>query len=358
MSVRLSPRTALAAALVALAACGGSDPNAGGQPFNAATTNTTVAAVNGALESPQMNAFRALSATFGPALGATQSPVVTALQEATSEGPARGAFGSARALTQLAAAAATGIPTVARGKTFEWSTQLNRYVAGSRAGAPAAGVRFILYSAGPGDRTPTLPLAEIGRVDLIDESNGNAIRFRIIGVAGQVEFLNYLVSGTGSNDNGTFTVAGSVRNGNDAVDFTVNATFTLNAQLVGRVRAEYTINVPSRQYTSTATVVVDFGAQGLTGVSYGVQMTVGGTNIAVSGAITSPSAPALTLEVRVNSALFATISTGANGITVAGANGRTLTTDERQAIEKVGDLVDRTSQLLDELLAPVEALLG
>ena len=59
----------------------------------------------------------------------------------------------------------------------------------ARTGAPANGVRFILYEVGPITREPGA--TEIGYVDLLDESSTLAYVIRVLAVTGGVERINY-----------------------------------------------------------------------------------------------------------------------------------------------------------------------
>lgn len=129
------------------------------------------------------------------------------------------------------------IPSEYLGTTFEWNSQTDQYEPGLRSGAPANGVRFILY-----DGISTLE--EIGHLDFIDASN-----FAVVPVAVDVtlsiditdlgEVLHYRITGSASDTGGTLLVDGFLSDGTDQLDFDFNfsgtdatgsnAVFTLTA---------------------------------------------------------------------------------------------------------------------------------
>ena len=60
------------------------------------------------------------------------------------------------------------IPDAVTGTTFEWNADSAGYVATAREGAPANGIRFIVYAIDPLTGDPVLPLVETGYVDIMD----------------------------------------------------------------------------------------------------------------------------------------------------------------------------------------------
>ena len=121
--------------------------------------------------------------------------------------PASVSFGTLGGAISLALADAGGavrvadlsvIPQVALGRTFEFDTIADRYAAGQRTGAPANGVRFVLYAVDPVTEALVFPLVETGYADLT----------RVV-------------------TNPTILVAGFARNGIDSLTFTLASTISL-----------------------------------------------------------------------------------------------------------------------------------
>ncbi len=129
------------------------------------------------------------------------------------------------------------IPPEFEGVTFEWNSQTGQYEPGLREGAPANGVRFILY-----DGISTL--IEIGHLDFIDASNFtvNPVAVDVtmsIVISDVGEVLHYRITGSASDTGGTLLVDGFLSDGTDQLDFDFNfsgteatgasAVFTLTA---------------------------------------------------------------------------------------------------------------------------------
>ena len=66
-------------------------------------------------------------------------------------------------------------PSDVLGKTFVWDTQTSAYVMGTATGAPATGIRIVLYFTNAGTGEPFLPLSPIGSLDLTDKSTPRQI---------------------------------------------------------------------------------------------------------------------------------------------------------------------------------------
>jgi len=72
-----------------------------------------------------------------------------------------------RALVSLAGVRAAAIPDGAKGKTFVYDVGSHAYIIDVTAtGAPANGVRYVLYQWGAGTGAPALPLTRIGYVEI------------------------------------------------------------------------------------------------------------------------------------------------------------------------------------------------
>ncbi len=208
MRVLQSPKhsvTLLAAVCLALTACGDSGP---GGEFNPAGATADIQAVNATFASPVFGSFATFSQHFDAAIGT--GPVVSASAEAfnfrraTNAGELRAA--AARNAHKVAAllrksstgtsfnATRAGIPPEVAGKTFEYSA--GSYVATGRTGAPANGVRFIIYAVHPVTFEPVEPLNEVGYVQITDLSGSNTQAARVAVVSNAITYLDYTVTAT------------------------------------------------------------------------------------------------------------------------------------------------------------------
>jgi hypothetical protein len=344
-----------AAASVALSGCGDSGPEA---PFNPSGTSGDLAAVSATFESATFASFAWFAPSFDAALAG--SPVVSAsasafnFRRATNAGELRAAaVRSAKRLAELAPKAAHGsfsassaaIPSDIAGKTFEYSG--GAYVATARTGAPANGVRFILYAVDPVTFLPHEPLVETGYVQITDQSGSNNLAARVVVVSGTTTYLDYTVRITSTITSGQVTVAGYVTDGTNRANINIQSTVTSASGLT----LLYTVTVPTRGVSINLTMT----ATGLDQQSGTIDINLGvsGPNgsILMSGTFTETSG---TLTVRVNGDDFATItSTG----TISGADGQPLADEDISALEDVFGITDQAFASFDEMFMPVGAFM-
>ncbi|MFW6084888.1 MAG: hypothetical protein ACODAA_06715 [Gemmatimonadota bacterium] len=103
------------------------------------------------------------------------------------------------------------LPPELRGATLEWDEEVGGYLAGERPGAPAGGLRFIVY-----DRSAT-SLPEIGFVDVVDTAEADVSSRTVHLLKDEVTRLDYLLE----DGAGDVTAAGFVTDGSRRVDFDV-----------------------------------------------------------------------------------------------------------------------------------------
>lgn len=84
-----------------------------------------------------------------------------------------------QARAELSGSTAAVIPAPLLGKTMEYSVGQGRYVVGERTGAPANGVRFVLYAVDPLTEDIVTPLVETGYVDLTRTVTGQVATARV-----------------------------------------------------------------------------------------------------------------------------------------------------------------------------------
>jgi hypothetical protein len=352
----------LAAAALALSGCG-SDPSAPTVPFNPAGASADLEAVSTTFESPVFTSFSTLSVLFDAALGGT--PLVSATAAAldvhgggtTGElqlAAARSAERIARIVPRPAAgsfsASSAAIPAEFLGKTFVYSG--GSYVVSAQTGAPANGVRFVLYALDLVTLLPALPLDPTGHVDLIDLSLGSTAAARVIVVSGTTTYLDYRVSATSTATSGGVTVLGFITDGSTQASFNLRATLTLDAGLT----LSYSLGVPERDFSINLTMT----ASGLDPVASNIAVILDmrGQNgwIRLTGEFNATGA---TLNVAINGTLFATITstTGAEPV-ITGADGQPLAQDELDALQRVFDFADGSFAAFDEMVAPVGTFIG
>ena len=132
--------------------------------------------------------------------------------------------------------AAALFPPDALGKTFVWDTTAKGYVASNDPGAPANGVRFVIYATNGGlliPVEPSLPLTPLGYVDLTDRSaGGNSVMgITLVGTEGgaATTYADYTLTVPAGTIASTLALAGFVSDGVNRLDLTSAFTSTLSA---------------------------------------------------------------------------------------------------------------------------------
>ena len=353
--LQCTPRsvTLLAAMSIALGACGDSGPSV---PFNPTGTSADVEAVNSAFSSPTFGSFSTFSVYFDAALGG--APLVSSaaqafnFRRATSGGELRAA--ATRNAQRVAAltkavhgsfnAAVAAIPAEVAGKTFEFDG--TSYLPTDRTGAPANGVRFIIYAVNPVTLEPALPLNEVGYVELTDLSGSSTQAARVVVVSGETTYLDYTVTASATLSGGRVTVVGYVTDGTNRANVNLRSTISETAGLT----LLYSLDVPQRDVS----IDLSMSSSGFDQTAIiGINLSMSGPNgvLSMAGQF---SAAGGTLTVRVNGDEFATItSSGAAEPVITGADGQPLTDEDAAALRRIFDLTGDAFISFDAMILPV-----
>ena len=353
--------TLMAAACVALSACGGdSGPEA---PFNPTGTTEDIQAVNDAFGSPAFASFSTFSLYFDAALGT--APLVSGSTEAfkfrraTSAGEIRAA--AARNARRVAAlmkkqthssfsASVAAIPSEVAGKTFEYNG--TDYVPTDRTGAPSNGVRFIIYAVNPITYQPVLPLAEVGYVQLQDLSGTTTQAARVIVVSNNITYLDYTVSATATTSGGRITVAGYVTDGQTRANLSLLSTVNEAAGLT----LSYSIDVPQRDVSIDLTMSTNGLDPETSTISIDLAMSGPNGTVSMAGDFTGTGG---TITVRVNGDLFANVvSSGAGEPAITGADGQPLTAEDEAAFQNIFALTGDAFTTFDVMLLPISIFMA
>ena len=349
----------VAAAALALTGCGDSGPDV---PFNPAGTAGDLEAFNSTFESSTFASFSTFSLMFDAAL-APAVPVVSAsaaaldIRAANKEGMRAAAVRSAERLSSVLAAGSksgmsasmAAVPAAAVGKTFIYSG--GEYVVSARTGAPANGVRFILYAVDPVTFAPVEPVVETGYVDLIDLSSGSTSSARVRVVSGETEYLNYTVTVTNTSSGGRINVIGYITDGTQQANLSLRAALTFT----GGLTLTYGADVPTRDFSIDLTLT----ATGLDAENATIEVTMdvrGGNGwIQMTGQFDQAGG---TLSVSVSGHHFATITqVGAGAPVITGTEGQPLTDDDIIALEGIFYITNGAFAAFDQLFLPVGAFI-
>lgn len=379
MSVSHTLRALAGLTLAALTAC--SENTGPARLANPATTAATINAVDSVFSVPTIDAFTSIGDLMDPSVGLGQAAnLVMATQPEAPRPWASGYAGAAQRFRSFGTLSLSPsntlglIPDELKGKTFEWDVTLHHYVVTDRPGAPASGVRFILYAINPITRRPAEPLVEVGYVDLIDLSTETSRSLQIVvaGVGGTPEYVNYTVAGTVTPGQFTASANGFLWNGEtgDAskrLEFDLAATLTLTSFTF---TASLTLDHPAVTITETTTA---------TKSDAGVILTIDFTlvepdqKVQLIGSVTVTDDDRETdghreggpgrhdddgivtadLQVLVNDQLFATIKGTAPDIEILGADGQPLSEEELRALRELFRFPARVFSFFQDLLHPV-----
>jgi hypothetical protein len=346
-------RSLPAVALAALVAGCGKDSTAPDAPFDPAGTSADVSAMESSFDSPAMAAFASaggsISAVLGesPAAAAVKAAPTKALVTRGMQGERRYAAAIAQAYVRPAGGIAPSLSTAAipaqyLGVTFVYNADTDQYEASELTGAPANGVRFLVYAVNGITGVPVEPLVQVGYADIVTTETANSATVRITLVSAGVTFLDYSVGATGSSSAITVTVSGFVTNGDDRVNFDLDTqlssnTVTLDYSLMVPTRGGFRIDFEATANGTTATTALQ--ARGPHGT-----VTISGTQGTTAG----------TFDIEVNGELFATVTTSQGGDPViTGADGQPLTQAELEALEALFYVFIEGFDFFEDLLDPI-----
>ncbi len=346
--------TAASLAIALLAGCAESRvtaPSEGG--FDVVAASAATASLNGLVSGPGITSVAALGARMPVELGgASAGPA--------SNAPAAGVAGLAlRLLRSLPAAdgpfAVQGIRPSVLGRTYVYDPAAHRYVADpTRDGAPANGVRFILYAVDSASQEPRVG-QETGYADLIDDgaAAGLGVGLHFRAVTGGRTFLDYAFTLTPALGGATLRVAGFLADEQDRLDFTLSAA----AQASGgsaSVQVAFAFALPARHFHAAGTIAgASNGAAGALRID--VSVAIGADAIHLTA---ESNGDAVNAALLVNGRLFATITGDPHHPTIRGEGGRELSPEETRALGDMVGVVYGVLELFEHLLEPVAALLG
>jgi hypothetical protein len=353
---------AAASLALALAACGESAPTS----FDAAGTAADVDAANAAFTSPAVTSFVNLSTAMDATTGGSsasvgalavrgRSPDLFASSKQYAAAVRR--FVPGTATPQISASVGEVVPVAVRGKTFVYDPAQSQYVVSDRSGAPANGVRFILYAVDPVSGAVVTPLVETGAADLTDLSSGSTTSARLQVLSGSTVYLDYTAAGTVGLSSAKVTVNGFATNGTERADFDLVNTFT-HSDASDRLALDYGLELSKRDVKLHYVITLDFPSGGSEG-TLGLDLSLKGPNgwVDVDGHAQSTGG---TFTVKVNGKDFATITstsgdptTGGDTITITGKNGQALTSEEQQTLGKIWQMVSDGLEVFAVLLEPL-----
>jgi hypothetical protein len=358
-TMRRSHRYSLIAAALLAAACQPTTAPDIGLTFDSDATLSAYQSMDSLMASPELAAFAALSGrtAFGGPAGVD---VAGAFASAAGADPGRG-FALALASRLQEASLSSGGPAATaiisdftRGVTFVYDADTDQYVADAeRDGAPATGVRLVLYEVDLLGR----PVSdeEIGYADFVDLGDGSVedVVLHLTVVAHGTTVLEYGISVDFRLNGGTLGVDGALQDlAGRRLDFDVEVTWT---PVVGAttIDAEFELRVDARDFSINGTLSgIEEGTEGEGSIEILVEQGTDSIHLDVDGA-----GGQLDGSVSVNGALFATIIGDASDPVIASASGEALTFREFLVLRRIIDGAEDIFDLLEDLLDPVDEIL-
>lgn len=319
-------------AIAVLAACGGEATAPDRSGFDADEVATNMQRVERVIAAPEWASYRSFA-------------------ERANAGPFASAVPATGAEINL-------IPLISesgRGTTFVFDTLSGGYVPRfSRPGAPANGVRFILYAVNPLTGAPEVS-AEIGHADLFDlgSATGPEVAVQFIVVSDSDIFLDYSVTAVGDQTGGAVSIDGLAGRSPDRLAFDIEATSTsADASTARNVR--FAIDFPETAFEVRADLASLDTSEGETG-SVDIRVRHRGSTIRI---LMDGGAGSAEASFLVNGELFATATGSPAGPVIRGADGEPLGQQELQALHAILRLAGGLTQMFGELMAPAGRLIA
>jgi hypothetical protein len=217
------------------------------------------------------------------------------------------------------------IPAGALGVTFIYDP-VEGYVPSQRTGAPANGVRFILYAVDPILGQPITPLQEIGYFDIMDDSNfaTGTIDISLEAVVDGVTLVEVSSVGTITETSLTLDFDGTLSDGTNSITFTIDA-------LVSETEFNLTFGLTA----GTVNISTVFAGTETGGGSVTTTFSDGDNSIVLSLGVDASDNIQSGSGVSFNGTTVAVISGTLDDPTITNAEGDPLTAEELAALEEL-----------------------
>jgi hypothetical protein len=240
-----------------------------------------------------------------------------------------------------------------RGATFVYDPTADRYtVDEEREGAPATGVRFVLYDVDAGGAP--IVHAERGYADLVDEGDASVedVALRLTVVDGDETVLEHATTVDADEGKGALTVRGFLQD-EARLDFEIRAVGT-DAGDGRTLDIDLDLRIDERDFAVEGTVAGrEDGAENEGTID--VSVLHGHRSLHVDVAA---DAGEIDGSIYLNGDAFATVSGPADDPAFAGPGGRALRPVERLVLWRVFAMVEDVFDFLEDLVDPVDELLA
>lgn len=307
-----------------------------------------IAAQEAAFDTPATNSFSEMGYEMDYALAVMGGAAVSRLpMQMLKEGPQQPILENRdRIISMLEddATTANSIPVSALGKTFVWNTTNLEYEVSVRTGAPANGVRFVLYEYDIETFSFAQPLVEVGYAEFTRTSNSATARV----FNGGTKVVEYTVTVGGTANFPTVSLTGFAGTGANLTNF--NLAFGVSATS-GNITTTWRTDMPSRGLTTRVAMAI-----GETQMTFSAVIRRGVRKVEMTGTFNLTNFSAL-LNVKVGDKLFARLNTTMEGTTVTDPDGAPLSAADAETLQRIFEWFESAIDAPDVLLAPMFTLL-
>jgi hypothetical protein len=353
--LRLRSFAALVASAALVAACGEGETLP--TTIDPVEMEADIAALEAGFSAPATDAFAGVGYAIDNAIlaagGATaQSALLRMPAEMVIEGPAAPAVRFRDHLLKVSTDdIAHAIPLSALGKTFVYNLTTEQYEVSGLTGAPANGVRFLLYALEPGTGIVASPLVQVGWVDITRTGTTTSLTGRIeVYAVGGTKVMDYSATVTNPNTAPTFSVTGFAGTGVNRVDFQLTTGISL---LSGSVTVTWQTDVAFRNARSRVQLAISGDENPTTTI--GALLRAGVRKVEINGTLGFFSGG--TLTVKIGNRLFATIVITDIDVTITGRDGSPLTSEEEDTLFRIFEWFESAFEVPDILLGPLFTIL-
>lgn len=328
---RLMPAASLLAFL-ALPACGGDslspndvDPVVLAEGMSDASETFSQQAIfqSVIMLSPQFPSYGS------PAAGLARLTLLRAGAPGSPEGRAA-ATQVAQLLAGLSSNPQALFPANLLGKTLDWDVQADGYVVSTLAGAPATGIRILLYFANPATGTPFLPLTLIGGLDLTDKSTPQADKLGVKLSFGQATVAEYDITVVGTTSSATITAGGYLASvtGSSRLDFTLHDVIAVSGNAVSLISTNDIASAGTAIHVVLTHLDIFEDAATITAR---VQRGNATLELTATGALGAQTGP-LSGSIKFNNTTVASIDGTYQSPDITGAGGHSLSVEQIAAL--------------------------
>ena len=244
------------------------------------------------------------------------------------------------------------------GTTFEWNFVEGHYVPTERAGAPANGLRFILYAIDPLTQAPVDPLVETGHLDLTDEGTASTTRLGLEAVSGSETLIDYFIELSylllGDDISVTVAAEGFISDGTDRLDFVLTQAATLlSSTETIEMDLVYALSLAGENVSVTVEVHGDFDFSGENPIEAAtVELRVQNGTEFVDFEMGLNADNSLTGVIKYNGVDVVYVSGTEGDPVFESATGEPLTLEEVAALIDLFNMIDDVFDLVDDLFEP------